>query len=543
MSVEFRQRTPGEYAQILWRRKWLITLPAIAIAFAIAIVVWKLPNIYESTTLLTVRPSGISANVVPRLSDDDLTIRINNIQQEVFSRSSLQPMIEKYGLYAAERRRGEAMDVLVERMRTRDINVRINTTRNDITNGFNLSFRGPDARMTQAVTAELASKYTKAQAMEANRDATQTKDFFENKLKQDKEELDAIDQQRLQFMMQNKEHLPSTSQALIGQLAGLREEQKSLISAIGILRERRSLLNTQQSDLDKQRSQEIDTFIDQLQDPKATPAYAQLSLRREQLKSEKEQLLTEERYRPNHPEVRAKQAQIDSVQGEIDELINDWKIKVADRRKKLDGMIDPRLNTLKYELQSTNSQITAMEKRLADTEGQIGEMSQRLGNVPGAEVGLEALSREYQSKKAIYDNTLEQYEKAKTLSEVQSNAQGESIAVIDAANMPEQAVAPKRVLWMALGLLLGLGVGLACAVLIEVPRLLTIQTTADAEHYTGLPVLVSLPNLLTPREQRRQRIRRTALAVAGITITVGSIPALALILRMTHILEFLALRG
>ena len=60
MSVEFRQRTPSEYARILWRRKWLIVLPALAISFAIGIVVWRLPNVYQSTTLLVVKPPAVA---------------------------------------------------------------------------------------------------------------------------------------------------------------------------------------------------------------------------------------------------------------------------------------------------------------------------------------------------------------------------------------------------------------------------------------------------------------------------------------------------
>ena len=48
MSVEFRQRTPGEYAKIVWKRKWLIILPAIAVATAVAWVVYRLPDVYES---------------------------------------------------------------------------------------------------------------------------------------------------------------------------------------------------------------------------------------------------------------------------------------------------------------------------------------------------------------------------------------------------------------------------------------------------------------------------------------------------------------
>ena len=109
MSTDFRQRKAGEYGQILWRRKWMILLPAVAISFAIAIVVWRLPDVYQSTTLLTVRPSTLTEGIVPQLSEDDLTIRINNIAQEVFSRSSLEPLIVNYNLYAAERRRGEPM--------------------------------------------------------------------------------------------------------------------------------------------------------------------------------------------------------------------------------------------------------------------------------------------------------------------------------------------------------------------------------------------------------------------------------------------------
>ena len=70
MSASFRQRTPAEYAQLLWKRKWLIILPAIAIAVSTAWVVRRLPNVYESTTLLAIRPITISPSVV-KLSETD----------------------------------------------------------------------------------------------------------------------------------------------------------------------------------------------------------------------------------------------------------------------------------------------------------------------------------------------------------------------------------------------------------------------------------------------------------------------------------------
>jgi uncharacterized protein involved in exopolysaccharide biosynthesis len=200
MSIEFRQRTPGELVAMVWRRKWLIVLPTLAVAVAVAAVVWKLPDVFESTTLLTVRPASISTSAVPQLSESDLSIRINNISQEVTSRSTLEPMIQRYDLYAVERRRGASMDELIERMRTRDIRFSLNTTRNDITNGFFLSYRGPDRRTTQAVTEALASKFVSTQTQAAGNDARNTKEFFTDQVNQAKARLDEIDRQRLDFM-------------------------------------------------------------------------------------------------------------------------------------------------------------------------------------------------------------------------------------------------------------------------------------------------------------------------------------------------------
>src|SRR5436305_437786 len=205
MSVPFRQRTPGEYLSIIWKRKWVIILPAIAIAAAVTLVVMRLPNVYESSTLIVVKPSMIPDAVVPAMSEDMLTRQLTSISQIVTSRSSLQPLIEKYSLYETNRARGESMESIVEQMR-KDIKVEINTTRNDITNGFNLSYRGRDPRTTKAVAEELASKYVNAQTDESQKSNISTKAFFNEQIAKVKEELDEIAKRRLDFMTQNLSH-------------------------------------------------------------------------------------------------------------------------------------------------------------------------------------------------------------------------------------------------------------------------------------------------------------------------------------------------
>ncbi len=91
-----------------------------------------------------------------------------------------------------------------------------------------------------------------------------------------------------------------------------------------------------------------------------------------------------------------------------------------------------------------------------------------------------------------------------------------------------------------IGLALGLGFGLLLTGIFEIPRLLTIQTSEDARHYTGLPVLISVPELLTAQEARAIPRRRKLILAAGVLATIVSIPLLALTLRATHVFELLS---
>lgn len=535
MSVDFRQRTPGEYAQILWRRKWLIVLPAIAVACAVAWVVWRLPDVYESTTLLIVRPPTIPNAMVPSLSDEDLSFRINNINQQVQSRSSLEPLIVKYNLYEADRQKGVPMEELVNRMR--------NLIRVDIESGgdekripgFRIYFKGRNPQTTRAVTAELASKYVNAQAEGAQSEAKQTSDFFEQELQKARQALDDIDNRRLNYMMENVNRLPSSTQSLIGQLTGLREQQKSLITEIGRMRDTRTLLSRQLGDLEEQSVRDNTEVAEDLADPKKTQAYGMLLSQKATVEAELQEMRTT--LKEQNPDLKRKQAQLDSIVREMQQMEADATAKVEQIRTRREGRADLRLNSLKYEIEKLDHQIARQEQVLGQAEGQLGELQQRINSVPDAEVALESLNRDYQTKKALYDQLLEKKRDADLAATVQINAQGETIQVIDPASLPQTPVAPKRLTLIGLGLCLGLGVGVGFALMFEIPRLLTIQTVDDASHYTNLPVLASVPDLLTPQEARRLPQARLLLLAAGIVATIVSIPLLAFALKLSHVFD------
>ena len=534
MSVEFRQRKPSEYLRIAWQRKWLIILPAIAIATAVAWVVYRLPDVYESSTLIVVTPSTLPTSVVPNVTEDTITRQLSSITQVVTSRSSLEPLVLKYELYQTERLRGEPMENIIESMR-RDIHVEVNTSRNEITNGFNITYRGRNPKSTQAVTAALASKYIDEQTKSTINSTTSAKQFIENQARPAKEELDAADQKRLEFMQQNVGNLPSEATTLIGQLTGLRDQQKAYITEVGRLQDRRSALSGQLALIKKTVEQVKEEVIENTTDPKTTPAWAQLAARKADIESQLQRMLTE--LRPKHPDVLSKQAELDSVKKSMDEMVNDWKDRIRERQEKLKDRPDLQVASLESEIRLIDSEVKRQQKMLADMESQIGTVMQRINSVPGAEVALGALDREYQTKKAAYDSLLAQEQRISLGADAASQQQGEGIQVVDAAYLPSQPVAPKRLLLFVMGLGLGLGFGLMLAVAFEVPKLRTIQSREDASHYTGLPVLAAVPELLTAQEARAIPRRRRLLLAAGVAMTIVSIPVLAFALRATHIFE------
>ena len=537
MSVQFRQRTPGEYLKILKRRKWLIILPVIAVATAVSYVVYRLPDVYESSTLIVVKPSTLPTSTIPTVAEDGLTRQLSSITQVVTSRSSLEPIIDKYELYQRERQRGMAMEEAIDMMRD-DIRVEVNKTRLDITDGFDIKFRYRDPRITQAVTSELAGKYVYAQTNDTINSRRAAKDFIDNQVKQTKDELDKIDQKRLEFMQANLGTLPSEAQSLLSQLGGLREAQKSLMTEVGRLQDQRANLATQLTLVKKQRLNDIGDAAENLTDPKTTMGWAELVKRKADLTAEIQHMLTE--LKPKHPDVLAKQAQLDAVQKEMDTQIAEWKERIAEREKKLSERPDVQGTVIEGEIKRIDNEIKRQQGLLNENEKAIALLTDRINKVPGSDVQLGAIEREYETKRAAYDKLLSEQQKIALGADAATQQQSEGIEVVDAANLPTKPVAPKRLMLAGIGLVAGLGIGFLLVALFELPLLLTIQSSEDARHYTGLPVLITVPELLTPQEANALPRRRRLLLAAGVVATIVSIPLLALALRLTHVFELLS---
>ncbi len=549
MSVEFRQRTAGEFVQMLKRRKWLILLPVLTMTAAIGYVVYKLPSVYESKTLLTVKPPTISDKVVQSLTDEDLSQRLQTINTEVLSRNSLEPMIVKYKLFQLEKDAGMDMALIVERMYK---NIVVEPERTDDDKkiaAFKITYRDRSPEAARNVTYELGSKYVNAQISASTQTAEVTREFIDNQLNQAKTSLDALEKERLNIMTQNIETLPDSSQGLIAQLEGLRQreqtiakEKETLMTEKGRLNDSIRALNSQAriiEDFGEKETQDVASQASRIED---SPAYVQLVGKRAELNSKLENLKLS--LKEKHPDVIRAQNDVNKINDELDALKKNTQIRVKDATSASSRKADLQKQNLGIERQKAESQVGQIdeqmrfkEEELRHNAGQISNLEAKINQIPNVKVALESINNQYLSAKTTYDDLLKKRNEASLGYDRASNAQGETIGVQDPANVPTSPVAPKRVVLTAMGAAIGLALGLFLAAAFELPRVLKIQNIEDAKHYTGLPILASVPPLLSHNEKAWQKRTHWLKVMAGFAVAVGAIPLIVIALTASRVFE------
>src|SRR5437867_12719284 len=144
MPEETARKGAGvELATAIWsRRKWLAIL-AFAAPFSVTVgLVTALPNRYQATATVLVDRQQVPETFVQPTVTSALETRLQTISQEILSRSRLESLITRFGLYADLRNRISAEEV-IERMRA----------------DIKLELKGVEARGQREATVAFAIKY------------------------------------------------------------------------------------------------------------------------------------------------------------------------------------------------------------------------------------------------------------------------------------------------------------------------------------------------------------------------------------------------
>jgi polysaccharide chain length determinant protein (PEP-CTERM system associated) len=329
--------------------------------------------------------------------------------------------------------------------------IEVNFKGND---AFSIEFSHRDREMAQNVTNRVATLFIEEFRRARRAQVEGAADFLEKELQQSRTLLDAKEEALRRYKEANMGRLPEQLQASLSTLQRLQLELQGVEQSLEAAEARLDRLTTRGAT-----------------GAETGAAPAALS-ERESLEMELARL--KQRYTAEHPDIKALQARLQAMGKDTSPAASTDRSAIA-----------------ASQVERATADVKGLLTRRKDLRDQIAALQHRVEQMPRTEQELAVLTRDFNQLRDNYQVLLRKRMEAQTAERLQERWT-EDFEILDPARLPERHTFPNRSLFLLAGVVLGLGIGLAAAVLAEHfnPQVLTPE---DLEALTTTPVLAVLP--------------------------------------------------
>jgi len=481
----------SDFVDILKRRKWALILPTILVFGVACIVALLLPSIYKSTATILIEEQDIPADFVMTTVTGYAEQRIQTTQQRIMSSNKLMDIIQRFDLYPEYQDRWST-DEIIEKLRN-DIQLELisvdtidrRTGRpTAATIAFTLSYEGKNAGTVQRVTDTLVSLFLSENLQVRQRQTTETTEFLEDESQRVRAKLDALEKKISAFKEQHINSLPEMMQVNLRALDNYENSIERINEQMRMLKEREGYLQTQLASIPETENTEKERL-------------RILELELVDLKT---------RFTDDYPDVR-------KMQREIAELKKRMANKAAmsdDQRETPDNTA---FITLAAQLSSTRAEIKSLNQQKSDLTAKAEEYRMRIENTPKIEQDYNAMLLDRNNTQAKYEDLQQKVMEAKVAMGLEKEHKGERFTLIDPARRPEKPYKPNRLAIVLVGIVLGGGAGVGFAALREFSDQ-AIHNSEQLAKVSSLPILVTVPDILTPADRKKRRTKQMAWSLA-----------------------------
>jgi polysaccharide chain length determinant protein (PEP-CTERM system associated) len=528
VSVTRRPPDIEDYIDIVRRyRSWIIGPMFVGLVLSV-VVAFMWPDTYISQAVMRITPQQVPENLIPSVVNTQMAERLNQMQQEILSRTSLQELILKpsLDLYKRERQRLPLEDIIQD-MRNKYIQIKMMDTpastggggERRLASAFLIQFSYSDRYKAQAVVRELVSKFVDQIVVVQKQQATLTTSFLNDELKTAKESLDSKDAEITKFKNENQGRLPEQLPANIQASQGLRMELNQINEAINRDNQEKMFEESTLQGLKNQTSF-ISNNLEDTVGGQTTAVKNERLIRLNQAIQEGKSNLAglKQTFTEDYPDIKTMEARLAAFEQERDELqkqeVDQAATATADStpRRVTNPQMQKSLQDVQAQIAATQVRIQAttmdLEQRTrqkAEMEKQIVGVQSRIEMSPPLEQQYAALLRDYDLAKQNYMEMVKRHEASDTAQNLEEHKAGQNLEVLDPASLPEAPSEPNRLAIAGVGTLLGLMAGIVLAGAKEVKHT-ALKNLKDVRAYTNLPVLSSIPlleNALLVRRKRR----------------------------------------
>jgi succinoglycan biosynthesis transport protein ExoP len=452
---------PFEHLAEVWRRRKWLALAIFTLAAATGgTVAFSLPSIYRATATVIVEQSRNGGAIAGEVES-----RLQLIRQEILSRARLEAVISSLRLYPVLRR-SAPMEAAVNQMR-RDIQTesKLQPQPNGIgaTIAFAISYRGTDPEVVAKVANALASFYVEQDRQIRERQTSGTVRLLKAQLDEVKSNLQQQEQSLGEFQEQNAGQLPHEAEANLANLERLQGEQRAATEERLRAVDRRNELLRQLDEADAAPSS-------------TTPGPGAVTTR---LATKKQELADmSRRYSDKYPEIIRLKEEVAALEKEAAQESSPaagGAAAAASRAARLrDGLRD------------VETEIAGLRSDESRLRGEVAERIRRLETAPRRQRGYQAISRDYQTTRDLYDSLRKRYEEAQLEEDKAGGPAASPFRILDPAIVPNASVGPNRLMLLFVTLVGSLLLAAALAWVVDQMDT-SLHTADDVRAFTRVP--------------------------------------------------------
>jgi len=479
------------YWRVVVRHRWQAMVGGSFCLLLLTFVIAKLPSEYEATTTILVDPQQVPEKYVSAAVNSDPNERMNTLTQQILSRTRLQEILDKFQLYPESRGR-ISEEELIQRMRDH-IRIQVKQGSGTQLSTFTISFQGRVPRLTAAVANELASNFIRWNVDNREQQVEGTQAFLASELESAKQNLEEQETKLREFKMSHLGETPDQTASNLESMATFSSAMQANVDSYNRLEQEKLLLTR----LPEAASTGTPTA--------SVSRRARLEAERRQTESDLGQL--RQSYSEKYPDVLKLTRHLAELNAELKSLPVEAVSTGNEGR----------------EVSATNVRLELIgkeQKRLKDEQariqGQIASRQAKIDATPLREQQLLELSRNYDVSKQHYQTLLDKSFNIEMAASLEQKQKAERFTVLDAAEVPEKPVKPRRMILLALAILAAMA--LPCAFVIGKDQL-NAEISTEAELKTMLPKGTRIVGLIPRIETAPDRRRQTLVALSAMLIS------------------------
>ena len=460
-SVRWSQVRHFLYAPV--RRPLLVVLPWIGVLLLSAAALFVLPKKYMSSALVLVESEKVPESFIPKVATRDPAQRLEAVRPEILSRTRLERVLEETKPYPDIASKTRAVDKMRE-------SIVIYVSGND---GFNIQFYHRDPLKAQEVTDRLARLFIDETIKSRAQQVEGAVDFLVTQVKDARTELESKDAALRRYKEERMGKLPEQLDANLATMQMLQREMQMVEENLMFAREK-------QDALARGVERSSARVLPAASAPAGTAELAELNRTLAELRT---------RYKDTHPDVETMRSRVSRLEARLAEA------RAAEAPAgEAPAQADPASSLTREQLESARLEVRKLEERRRDLEGRIAALRVNVEETPRTEQELATLTRDYKKLDENYTALLSKQLEAQMSGRLEQRWKGERFRMLDPASLPEKPVFPKPSLFLGLGAVLGLFVGLGAALTAEYLDP-TVKDSEVLQAVQGYPVLASVPHL------------------------------------------------